>query len=370
MTGPADGLRVLELDPSPAVAMAGWLLAQMGADVRLLEPPGGCRLRQEPPFADDRSALFAYLAANTTGGPLPAEDEALPVAGVHVVLHARRDLPPRWVESVTGAPLPDRGRAVVACTPYGQEGPRRDWDASELVLFQAGGEGYLMPSGLGFEQFPDRPPIGIGRHLASYQGGLSAGIAALAGLLTSRRAGVTEWADVSIQDIEVSLNYFTVSRLVEGVREARSNRAFKYGGVLRCRDGYVELVTLEQGQWESLGAMLGDPEWAWQPHLQDALDRGRHGAEVNRHLRAWAAERTVSDVARLAARHGVPCGPYVALEDLVGDPQLVAREFFVEAGPQEGTGAVFPGTPWRLSSWPSVPHTAAPAVPVERGGPE
>lgn len=361
---PFDGLRVVVLDPTPAVAMTGWLMRQMGAAVTVAEPAGGGALREQPPFVRGRGAVFEYLAAGASGVLLPDPAAPLPAefADAHVIVHGYVDFPQAWADTVASTPVPERGRVVVACTPYGQSGPRRDWSATELVLFQAGGEGYLMPSGLAFEQFPDRSPIGVGRYLAHYQGGLSAGVAALAGLRTSRRTRSVGWADVSIQDIEISLNYFTVSRLVEGVREDRTNRAFTYGGVLECDDGFVELVTLEQRQWEALREMLGRPEWATNPAMDDAVSRGEHGDEINRYLRAWMRTRTVREVVELGAEFGVPCGPYLSPGQLLDEPQLAAREFF-----RSGPDGRAPGPPWRLTGWSATDHRPAPPVPTRTG---
>lgn len=362
--GPLTGLRIWELARTPAPAFAGHLLAEMGAEVVLAEPPGGSPLRRLPPFAGERSAFFDYVAAGVRARSM--FDSVQDLADVHVVLHDERVLPAEWSAVLQSAALPERGRAVVACTPYGQEGPKSDWQATELTLFQAGGEGYLMPSGLAYEQFPTRSPIGVGRYLANYQGGLAAAVAALAALRASRARGDIEWVDVSVQEAQLSLNYFTVSRYVEGALESRQNRAFKYGGVLQCSDGYVELVTLEQRQWEALKEMMGDPQWAQDPAYADPLARGHRGDEINHHLRAWAAERTSAEVVRSAAEHGVPCGPYLAPEELPALAQMQAREFFLPADEREGTRGLFPGPPWRLNRFDKPAHVAAPGPRADR----
>lgn len=363
LSGPLHGYRVWELSDTPAVAFAGRLLREMGARVEMIEPPGGCLLRRMPPMSDGGSALFDYLAAGKESRPIPTDEELAELADVHIVIHDRVDLPEAWERALREVALPTRGRVVVACTPYGQEGPKRDWQACELTLFQAGGEGFLMPSGLGYEQFPDRSPIGVGNYLGNYQGGLTAALTAVAGLSGSRRARACERADVSVQDAQLSLNYFTVSRFIEEVRENRANRAFSYGGVIGCTDGFVELVTLEQHQWLGLRRMMGDPEWARDPRFEDPIRRASHGEEINRHLREWASTRTAAEVTRLGVEFGVPCGPFLAPGDLQDDPQMQARGFFVES--ENGDG-LYPGAPWKLDRWPRLRHRPAPSPPGGR----
>lgn len=335
------GLRVLELSSTPAAAFAGRLLADLGAAVELVEAAAGHPLRGQPPFVAGESQLFDYLCQGKRVRP-SSDRLAADLAAVHAVIHDGL-LPAELRTALETLPPPPRGRVVAAVTPYGETGPKREWRGSELTLYQAGGEGYLMPSGLAHEQFPDRPPIGIGRYVANYQAGLTVGLTLLAGLRVSRRTGATEWIDISIQDAQLSLNYFTVARLVDGAVENRVNRAFKYGGVLACRDGFVEILTLEEKQWAGLVHMLGDPEWAAAPRFRDPLERARNGDEINAHLRSWAAERGVADVVALAAANGAPCGPYVAPEDLADMPQIRARGFFSEVG-----GRLRPGVPWAI----------------------
>ena len=314
-------------------------------------------------MSDDGSALFDYLAAGKESRLIPTDAELAELADVNIVIHDQLELPRVWERVLREAAFPAKGRVVVACTPYGLEGPKRDWQACELTMFQAGGEGFLMPSGLGHEEFPDRSPIGVGNYLANYQGGLTAALTAVAGLRSSRQAGATERVDVSVQDAQLSLNYFTVSRFIEGAPESRVTRAFNYGGVIRCADGYVELVTLEQHQWHALRRMIGDPEWANDPKFEDPIQRAAQGDEINRHLRDWAATRTAADITELGVEFGVPCGPYLAPGDLQQDPQIQDRGFFVES--EDGSGQ-YPGPPWTFNRWPRPRHGPVPSLPTGR----
>jgi len=68
---------------------------------------------------------------------------------------------------------------------------------------------------------------------------------------------------------------------------ARSNTV----AFLECSNGYVQVLTLEQRQWEGLVKLMNEPAWALDPALRDPLERGRRGAEINRHLREWRARK-------------------------------------------------------------------------------
>lgn len=342
---PLAHLRAWECADAPGVAFAGRLLALAGVRVEVFEPPGGSALRRLPPFVGERSALFDHLTAGKT---LRAAGEADDADDVNLLLVGRDGLPAASEEALAGAELPAAGRAVLTCTPYGTTGPKAGWQDSELTLFQAGGEGFLMPSGLSWEQFPDRPPVGAGRNVGSYQGGMTLALVALAALRLSRVTGATERAEVAIQEAQLSLNNLVVSRYVDGVLECRANRGFAYGGILPCRDGHVELVPIEQHQWDAVRAMLGSPAWADDERFQEGMSRGRLGAEINAHLRAWAAERTTEEVMVAAKEHDVPCGRFIAPEELPDSPQLAGRGFFAPAPDGMDYVDVVPGAPWAI----------------------
>lgn len=361
---PLDCLRAWALIDSTMAGFAVRMLVELGAQVELLDPPDGSALRRMPPLVDGESMVFSYLVAGTTSREQPAD---LPdLDEVAVVLHDRAELPKGWDEAIESAPLPASGRVVVACTPYGLAGPRNEWEATELTVFQSSGEGAVIPAGLSYEEFPDRAPGNLGRYAGSYQAGTAAAVAALAGLRSSRAADRTEWVDLSSQDAQLSLNHLVVSRYAEGSVERRANRGFSYGGVLRCADGYVELLPIEQHHWDGLRELMGDPEWARDPALEDTVERGRRGAEINGHLRAWAAEQSMADVVDRAAEAGVPCGPFQSPGELQSDRQFQARRFFRAIdGDSE---RVAPGAAWRFTADASpndMPGGVPPPLPSD-----
>lgn len=347
--GPLEGRRVLEYANGPAAGFAGLLMRMLGAAVDMLEPDGVSELRASPPRHDGASTLYAYLAAGKQA-LAPAGVQAGYLAGVNVVVHDA-ELPAPLKALLDAAPLPAGGRTVVRCTPYGATGPKSTWQGIELSLFQAGGEGYLMPHGLPYEENPKRPPIGIGRYSAHYQGGIAAALAAVAALRQSRASGKTEHIDVSIQDAELSLNYFTVSRYVDGVRESRATRAFRYAGILRCADGWAELVPLENHHWAGILNLLGHPAELMTSEFTDLITRASHGDRINVHLRRWASELTVKVAIALATKAGIPCGPYLSPAELPDDEQLVHREYFVSDQPEPARADLFPGPAWIFNRW-------------------
>src|SRR6202008_1144566 len=183
----------------------------------------------------------------------------------------------------------------VSVLPFGATGPKAGWKAEEINLLHASGEGNLLPNGLSIELFPERPPVKIYGHFASLQGGVAAALGALSALWVRDEVG-GQFVDIASQDAALAVGAFAIQRFGDGQVEHRVERSFRYGGVLPCADGHVELLTLGQRQWEGLVDLIGRPEWALDPALSDSLERSRRGAAINAHIRAWARDRRVADV--------------------------------------------------------------------------
>ena len=360
---PLDGIRVVESSRGVAAAYCGRLLSVMGADVVLIEPQDGHPLRREPPFlaeAPDTSALFAYLAAGkqsvvcSPDATAPAFDALL--QNVDILI----DDTPVPEREALGLDAKDLGKRFpnlihVSVLPFGADGPKSTWKAQEINAIHASGEGFLLPNGLSAELFPDRPPLKIYGHFTAMQGGVAAALAALSALWSGQGQAV----DVSVQDAGLAVSCFAVQRLGDGSLEHRAERSFKYGGVLQCRDGFVELLTLEERQWIGMVELMGHPTWATDGTLADPLERSRRGAEINRHTRAWARNYDVADLVARAQKLGVPMARYNAPADVLSDPHEQQRGLFqpVEipgVGPRPMLVAPFHfgGAPLRLAGGP------------------
>ena len=336
---PLSGCRVIERSRTVAAAYAGRLLAAMGADVVMLEPRGGTPLRSAPPLLEGsgESALFAYLAVGKRSLLCDLESSAgkamfsreLERASILIddtPLNLRKSygLDP---ESI-GAQFP---KVVhVSVLPFGATGPKANWDAEEINLFHASGEGFLLPNGLSYECFPDRPPLKVYGHFAGYQGGCMAAMCALSAWWAAPESG-GQYVDVSVQDAALAMGAFALQRLGDGSLEHRTTRSFRYGGVFEARDGYVEVLTLEDRQWSAFVDLLGSPAWAREDAFQDALERSRRGDDINRRVREWMAQHDVDDIVRRAQERGVPAAKYRTPAEVINGEQERARGLFAPA---------------------------------------
>lgn len=329
---PLTGLRVIERATGVAAAQAGRLMCQMGAEVIMAEPPNGTPLRQEPPLLPGgESALFTFLSTGKASVICDLDSPSY-----------RQDLDALLATAdilIDDTPLGDRvARALdqdrvaqdhphlvhLSVLPFGAFGAKADWTGEELTLIHAGGEGFLLPNGLSADLFPDRPPLKIAGHFAQMQGGTTAAMAALAALWS----GQGQYVDASVQDANVAVGAFAIQRFGDGSVEHRLTRSFKFGGVIECADGYVELLTLEPRQWQGLVDLLDAQDWAADPELADEVGRSARGAEINDRIRSWALSWQVEDLVRAAQERGVPMARYNTPAHVLQGEQETARGIF------------------------------------------
>jgi len=344
---PLTGCRVLEHSRTVAAAYAGRLLGTMGATVVMLEPPGGSPLRTEPPLleAAKQSALFAYLAAgkrsllcdlrSPDGQQLLAHElEQADILIDDTPLRERKD------RAVEPSDIAERFPSLVhvSVLPFGASGPKADWDGEEVNLLHAGGEGFLLPNGLSNERFPDRPPLKIYGHFSQYQGGAMAAFAALSAWWAVPANG-GQYVDVSVQDAALSVGAFALQRLGDGSLEHRSTRRFRYGGVFEAQGGFVELLTLEDRQWQALVELLGRPAWTQDQALNDPLERSRRGDEINRHIGEWMSRHAVEDIVHRAQQLGVPAAKYRTPAEVIQGSHERSRGLFTPLTLDEGLEA-------------------------------
>lgn len=362
---PLEGVAVLEHASGAAGAYAGRLLSAMGAETIMIEPPSLCPLRREPPFLGDSgedSALFAYLAAGKrsvicdlatakgrAGFDALAATAQILIDDTPVAERAALGLDPDAVA------MRHPHLVHVSALPFGAEGPKADWRGEEINIIHAGGEGFLLPNGLSADLFPDRPPIKIAGRFAEMQGGV---VAALAGL-SALWSGDGQFVDVSSQDANLAVGAFAIQRHGDGSVEHRLTRSFRYGGVIECRDGYVELLTLEDRQWRGLVELMGAPDWAKDPALEDSVARSAQGAMINAEIRAWARGHDVDDLVAAAQKLGVPMARYNEPSRILSGGQETARGIFQEVETQSSGAVKVQTAPFRFG--PSALALAGPA---------
>ncbi len=355
-----DGVRVLELAGAEG-EYCGKLLADFGAEVIKVEPPGGSPSRDEPPFMDDRpgpdrSLPFLYFNANKKSitADLDAEDgrERVRRLGAEVDVLLESGTPGTLAALGLGYEdlrTANPGLVYASVTAFGQSGPYSGYRWSGLVAFAMGGLMYVSGK-------PSAPPVNAPGAQAFLVGSAHAALAILMALWHVRRGGAGQHIDVSMMDCLAAMENMISRSASTGVHPRRDGTQHRFaapGTIYRCRDGYVHIfVTNSQpGAWDRFVDWLGLPEALTGDEFNDPVYRRAHVAEVDRVVSGVLADLPKEKVyEELQDRH-IPCAPVNTPLEFVRDRHIESRGFVVDTvhprlGPME-----FPGRAYKTDSW-------------------
>lgn len=360
-----SGLRVLEYGHMVAASYATKLLADLGADVVKAEPPGrGDSSRRRGPFAGgephlERSGLFLYLNANKRGVTVDLEQrrgrELFAELAKHVDLVVHCGTPAEMERQgfeYERLAAENADLVLTSITPFGMSGPHRDYAATDLTLWNAGGVAYLNGGGPDSSDLPPLKPFG---HQAEYQGALNAAVASLGALFARLRTGRGQHIVVSMQEsvasiLELAYQYWPYMGVVASRLGQRPIQPLDF---LECRDGWVFVCCVEEHQWHSFVELMGNPEWAAMELFENRLTRAQNWDALKLFLQEWASQQSVREVYHAAQKRRIPFAPVSTMADLLRSEHLASRGFFATlAVPGGDTKVDVPGCPYRLSASP------------------
>ncbi len=369
MAGPLEGITVLDLSHYVAGPYCTKLLADYGADVIKVEPPGaGDPCRSIGPFQKDRpgpdgGALFLHLNTNKRSISLDLKS----VEGRAIFLELAQTIGDIVVENFAPRVMPSIGLEyddlrsanpkliMTSISNFGQTGSWRDRRASELTELALSQFLYITGD-------PDREPLAYYGHQAQYQAGLNAGVATLAVYYGAETAGSGQHIDVSILECLVGITERQFQRYPYSgeIRErtGHAGEGFPWA-VYPCRDGWVAAYSSTTAQWRGLCEMVGLPDLAGLSTVSELVE---NRSQIEPRLLAWLADRSKLDVFHEAQSHGIPWVPVYDAADLLADPQLADRGFFVEIDHPIVGKLLYPGAPFKLSDSPAVAGRGAPML--------
>jgi crotonobetainyl-CoA:carnitine CoA-transferase CaiB-like acyl-CoA transferase len=358
MSGPLEGLRVLDVGEGIAAPFAAKLLGDLGAEVVKVERPGGDPLRGSPLYAqvvDGISAGFAYVNTSKQSVVLDLDSaagraELLAALSAYDAVVASGTQPELAVRGLGYEEMASVNERLVLTTVsgFGSIGPYAGYQMTHLVACAMGG--WAHNCGL-----PDREPLQAGGAISELFAGSYAAVATLAAVRAAARSGRGAHVDVSIWEAMVSAALVpTLVWEYGGVLWSRhSDRNTGPSFIMPCADGYLGVNVLTFAQWEALCAMVGKPDLAHDPRYAQPVERLQHAGEVYEALSGWFADTRVEDALLEGQAWRLPFAPVPAIADVLSLPPHRERRFFQPLLP--GATAVVPGLPFRMSRTPSLP---------------
>ena len=214
--------------------------------------------------------------------------------------------------------------------------------------------------------YPGKPPTGLGTSHADHVAGLVATLAFLGALEYRQRTGEGQYVDVSQVEAMTSLLSDTILEYAASGQPPepagnRSNKAAPYG-VYHClgNDRWCAIAVLNDDEWQGFKCTLGNPAWTKDEKFATLSGRLANTDELDKLVETWTKERTAEEVMALLQREGVAAGVVQDASDLASDPQLRARNFFIELDHPELGRTISDATPIKLSETPARYNRAAP----------
>ncbi|MBI4216894.1 MAG: CoA transferase [Chloroflexi bacterium] len=373
--GALSGLTVLEYAQGIPGPYCARMLGSLGAEViKVEDPAGGDMARTWGPFPDhnphpDQSGLFIYLNLNKKGISLSFKT----ATGRRLFKELAQQVD-FLIESTPPSFLPRRGLGYTALrklnpqlimtsiTPFGQTGPYRDWKADDLVSTHIGGLGYAFS---GPVTDPEAvPPLKVGGHQADFATAVTATIDTLAALNERRLSGQGSHVDFGAMEALAAVRKGELAAYsFEGTVTSRTQTILRRTtGLLKCRDGFVQMHGTTEREWQGLVAAMARPELLQDERFKNENLRSENWGVLKPIIEEWTAPRTKHEAARTMQAAHLAFAPINTPPEVLASEQLAARGFFVEVN-QPGLGRLkLPGAPFKLSATPWQAPLPAPTL--------
>jgi crotonobetainyl-CoA:carnitine CoA-transferase CaiB-like acyl-CoA transferase len=333
-------LRVLDLTED-AAEWCGRILADLGAEVIRIEPPGGSPGRRD-------QVGFALRNANKAGVVLDLDDPAgrsalLDLAADADILLESFSHAQAQARALTPVALLQANPAlvIVSITDFGRTGPHRDRVATEDVLAAAGG--VLSRSGL-----PGGTPLLPPRGVVSLTVGVHAAWAALVAYVKRVRTGVGEHVDVSA--LEAVVHGFDPGFGSQGSAAAGRSEAFPRGRpdaanfypIFSCADGHVRICLLATRQWRAMFSWLGEPAEFADPRYDGIPARFEASDRLHPLIAALFADRSRDQLVAEGTARGVPIAGVLTVDEVLASEQFTGTGTLVQADVADDLRATVP----------------------------
>ncbi|WP_027793809.1 CaiB/BaiF CoA transferase family protein [Paraburkholderia acidipaludis] len=363
VNGALHGLRVIDLSRVLGGPYCTQTLADHGAEVIKLEPPGGDETRGwGPPFLDETAWYYVGVNRNKQGIAVDlAREEGREILwqlleGADVLLeNFKPGTLARWGMDYERDLRPRFPRLIhCAVSGFGADGPLGGLPGYDAVI-------QAMAGLMSVNGEHDGPALRIGLPIVDMVTGLNALAGILLALAEREKSGQGQSVDIALYDCGVSLlhphlpNFFGNGRTPQRSGNAHPNIA-PYDSYA-TRTAPIFLAVGNDRQFAKLCAHLGEPALADDPRFANNRSRCAHRSELKAALEARLSAHECEPLARELMAHGVPCGPVQTVDAVVAHPHTRHRGMLVEMDGYRGAGA-----PVKLSRTPATYRTKPPAL--------
>ena len=372
--GPLSGLKVLELGQLIAGPFAGKTLADFGAQVIKVEPPGdGDPLRKWRMLHQGTSVWWQVQSRNKQSVVLDlrteegrADTRRLAAEADVLIENFKPGTLEKWGLGYETLAAENPGLIMLRISGYGQTGPYRDLPGFAVVAEAMGGLRHLMGEP---GRVPVRAGVSLGDTLAALHGVIGVLLA-----LQARTQSISEEAPKGRgQVVDVAL-YESVFNCMESllpeysvfgaVRQPAGSAlpGIAPSNAYRCADGQVVIGGNGDSIFKRLMQAVGRADLAADPGLGDNAQRAARVDELDAAITAWTVQRKVAEVVATLQAVSVPAGRIYTVADIATDPHFLARGMIQTVTSAEGLTLTVPGIVPKLSATPGAIRSTAPTL--------
>ncbi|CAN5174707.1 CaiB/BaiF CoA-transferase family protein [soil metagenome] len=365
MAGALDGIRVLELSRHLAGPFAAMTLADLGADVIKVEPPGrGDDTRGYPPFWNGVSCYFLSANRNKRSVTLNLQaDDGREIAKKlikesDILIHNfRSGTMERW--GLGYDRLRELNPRLIYCaiSAVGSDGPDRDRAGVDLLMQAYGG---LMS----ITGESGRPPVRVGTSLVDLTAGANAVQGILAALYVRERTGHGQRIESSLLEGQVSwLTYHAVSYFANGEvpeRLGSSHASVAPYGAFPTSDGFLLVAIASDALWRRFCEAIERPELLADARFTSNALRCENRDALAGVLNEILSHDTAEGWAARMDAAGVPCSPVNNIDAVLNLPQVAHRDMVVDMPRDDIPDLRLPGVAIKMSDTPGSVRTPPP----------
>ena len=319
---PLDDVQVLDLTSARSGPVCIRHLADWGASVVRVEPPGGGGAEVGPRDASD----FQNIHRNKRSLTLDLKTEE--GHGIFLELARRSDVVVENMRPQVKHRLRVDYESVRAVNPavvygsisgFGQDGPGADRGGADQIA--QGASGLMSVTG-----FRDGPPVRTGAAITDVTSGILLALGIMIALHDRGRTGEGRWVKTSLLEAGLTLLDFQAARYTfDGevpARQGNHHPTMAPMGCFETADGWINVAAWDGRAYDEFCRVVGLPELLDDPRYRDGAARAVHRDELNALLAARFAERPTAEWVAEFDAAGVPAGPVNDMDDVFADSQV------------------------------------------------
>jgi CoA:oxalate CoA-transferase len=370
-----EGIRILDLTRIYAGPYCSMLFADMGAEVIKIEPPEGELIRDNPPMVEQgkggphdrsRSGYFLGLNRNKYGITLNLKHpkalkifkDLVKIADIVLENYAPGVMKRLGIDYPVLKGINPR---IILCSisGFGQTGPYSERMAFD-VISQA------MSGLMSITGHPGNPPTRVGTSLGDVNAAVHAAFAVMTALWHREKTGKGQQVDVSMLEtmvaiLEGGIVRWTIGKeLLTPIGSMNPHEAPM--AAFKCRDGYIIIATVGDEHWQRFCRAVHRPDWAADPGLQTKAQRWAKKHVLQEEIEKMTTRYTVKEVGEMMDKERVANSPILNIQQVVEDPHLKDRGYFVEVEHPVIGKAKIPGVPFKMSETPGAVERPSPLV--------